>query len=81
MTTRALQILWPAFLFAGVLEMLVFALVDPADLHVFGGAVIDWSTQAIHTVAFLLFWGAMATSGAVTMLLAVEAEPDARSEN
>ena len=33
MSPRLLQILWPAFLIAGVLEMLVFAVVDPEDLR------------------------------------------------
>ena len=42
MKPRALQILWPAFLMAGVLEMLVFAVVDPAELHWFGGPAIGW---------------------------------------
>ena len=30
---------WPAFLVAGLLEMLVFAMVDPQDLHPFGYAM------------------------------------------
>jgi len=34
----AMTILWPAFLMAGVLEVLVFAVVDPGELHWFGGA-------------------------------------------
>jgi hypothetical protein len=34
--TRALTVLWPAFMMAGVLEMLVFALVDPQQLHGWG---------------------------------------------
>lgn len=74
MIRRALQILWPAFAVAGVLEMLVFAVVDPAELHWFGGAPIDWSAQAIYTFTFLVFWGAISTAGALTVLLAVEAD-------
>ena len=74
MSRRALQILWPAFLVAGVLEMLVFAAVDPGDLRWFGGAPIVASAQAVYTVAFLLFWGAIATAGAVTALLEVESD-------
>ncbi len=31
--------LWPAFLVAGVIEMLVFAMVDPKHLHWFGQPV------------------------------------------
>jgi len=69
MKPRALQILWPAFLMAGVLEMLVFAVVDPAELHWFGGPAIGWPLQAIYTVTFLIFWALISTAGALTALL------------
>jgi hypothetical protein len=69
MIRAALQILWPAFLMAGVLEMLVFALVDPNDMHWFGGAPIQVSRQAIYTLAFLAFWAVIAAAGAITELL------------
>lgn len=66
---RALTILWPAFLMAGVLEMLVFVVVDPADLHWFGGEALNWSAQAVYTVTFLIFWGVIAVAGALMALL------------
>lgn len=69
MTARALQILWPAFLMAGVMEMLIFAVVDPSDLQWFGGPPIDWPRQAIYTVTFLICWGVLCVSGALTVLL------------
>jgi hypothetical protein len=69
MSRVALQILWPAFLMAGVLEVLVFALVDPSDLHWLGGAPIEASRQAIYTLAFLAFWAVIAAAGAITALL------------
>jgi hypothetical protein len=69
MTRVALQILWPAFLMAGVLDILVFALVDPTDLHWLGGAPIDASRQAVYTLAFLAFWAVIAAAGAITALL------------
>jgi hypothetical protein len=69
MTRIALQILWPAFLMAGVLEILVFALVDPTDLHWLGGAPVAASRQAVYTLAFLAFWAAIAAAGAITVLL------------
>lgn len=72
MKQRALRILWPAFMAAGVLEMMVFAVVDPNDLHWFGGPAIVWSAQAIYTVTFLIFWAAVATASAVTALLWLE---------
>ena len=70
----AMAILWPAFLMAGVLEMLVFAVVDPGELHWFGGAVIAWPAQAVYSVSFLIFWGAISTAGALTALLSVESD-------
>jgi len=51
---RWMAILWPSFLMAGVLEMLVFALVDPADLH-WHGADLDWSRPAVYSAAFFVF--------------------------
>jgi hypothetical protein len=71
---RALRILWPAFLGAGVLEMLVFAVVDPHDLRWFGGPPIDWEPLAIYSVTFLIFWAGIATSGALTALLSLTAD-------
>lgn len=74
MKQRVLTILWPAFLMAGVLEMLVFVVVDPNELRWFGGEALDWSTQAVYTVTFLIFWGVIAIAGALSALL--EASPD-----
>lgn len=74
MKQRILTILWPAFLMAGVLEMLVFVVVDPSDLHWFGGAPVELSRQAVYTVTFLIFWGVIAVSGALTMLLCMGAD-------
>lgn len=74
MKRRLLTILWPAFLMAGVLEMLVFAVIDPNDMTWFGIAPIDWPRQAIYTISFLIFWFVIATAGALTALL--EANPE-----
>ena len=72
---RALQILWPAFMAAGVLDMMVFAVLDPADLRWFSGQLLGWSRQAVYTVTFLIFWMAIAASGALTAWLS--SRPDA----
>ena len=66
---RWMAIVWPAFLVAGLLEMLVFALVDPQDLH-WGGLPMPLSRQGIYTLAFFLFWALTMLSGALTVLLA-----------
>ena len=74
MKARALAILWPAFLMAGMLEMLVFAVVDPHEMRWFGGALIAWTPVAIYSITFLLFWGAVATASALTALLSLSAD-------
>ena len=71
----AMTVLWPSFLMAGVLEMLVFAVIDPEQMTWFGGAPIEWSRQAVYTVSFLLFWGVISTAGALTALLMREQDP------
>lgn len=48
-------ILWPSFLAACLLEVMVFSIVDPAELRWPGHAGAP-STRAIYTVAFFAFW-------------------------
>lgn len=65
---KMMWIAWPAFLGAGILEMLVFAMVDPQDLHWFGQPV-ELSRLGVYTLAFFVFWGiTMLSSGLTTML-------------
>lgn len=65
----ALQIAWPSFLMAGVMEGLVFSVVDPSSLHWFGQHPIDWPIQAVYTVSFFLFWMVIAVACAVSRAL------------
>jgi hypothetical protein len=69
MLRAALQILWPAFVAAGVLELLVFAHVDPADVRTLAGAPIELSRQAVYTLSFFGFWAVTAVASAVTRWL------------
>jgi hypothetical protein len=71
---RALVVLWPAFQMAGVLEMLVFVVVDPSELRWFGAAPVELSRQAVYTVTFLIFWAVISVAGALTMLLGLGAD-------
>jgi hypothetical protein len=68
---KLMWISWPAFLVAGILEMLVFAMVDPQDLHWFGGQPVEMSRRGIYTLAFFVFWGGTMISSALTTLLSV----------
>ena len=67
---RMMWIAWPAFLLAGVLEMLVFAFVDPQDMQWFGQP-IELSRQGVYTLSFFVFWMVTAASSALTTLLSV----------
>jgi len=67
---RVLLILWPAFVMAGVLEMLVFAVVDPSAVQWPGADALDWSRSTLYSVAFLVFWAVIAVSTAITEYLA-----------
>ncbi len=66
---RWMSVLWSAFLVAAVLEMLVFAVVDPANLHWLGGEAIELSPRAVYTLAFFLFWAVSAVGAALALLL------------
>lgn len=74
-TQRLLVILWPAFVMAGVLEMMVFAVVDPRSLTWFGAEPIEWSASAVYSVTFLIFWAVISTAAGITKLLE---EPEVR---
>lgn len=71
-TRRLAAVMWPAFLMAGVLEMLVFSLVDPADLHWLGGTAVEVDRKAVYTVAFFVFWVVVALGSALTQLVLIE---------
>ena len=67
---RMMWIAWPAFLVAGLLEMLVFGLVDPEDLHWFGHS-LALSRQGVYTLAFFAFWALTMLSSGLTTLLSM----------
>ena len=66
-----ISVLWPSFVLACGLEMLVFALVDPADLR-WGGANLGTTGRAVYTLAFFVFWAVSATAGALAVHLATK---------
>jgi hypothetical protein len=71
--TIARAVLWPSFLMAGVLEMLVFSLVDPTQLHWFGGAPVELGATTVYSLAFFAFWLVISLAGAMSHLLAESA--------
>ena len=69
---QLIGILWPAFLLACAMELLVFALVDPADLH-WQGEAIALSRQTVYTAGFFVFWLLATGASALTLLLTIPA--------
>lgn len=69
-TQRLMWIAWPAFLVAAVLEVIVFAFVDPQDLH-WLGAPLELSRLGVYTLAFFFFWVMAVVSSALTTLLSM----------
>lgn len=61
-------IAWPAFLSACMLELVVFAMVDPHDLHWFGQP-LALSRQGVYTMSFFAFWAISAVSNGLTAVL------------
>ncbi|MEI7538526.1 MAG: hypothetical protein WCJ76_15000 [Comamonadaceae bacterium] len=70
LSQRLMWVAWPAFLMAGVLEVLVFGMVDPQDLQWFGHP-LELSRQSVYSVAFFVFWAITFLSSGLTTLLAM----------
>lgn len=68
-TQRLMWIIWPAFLMAGVLEMVVFAFIDPDAVQWFDQPMTI-SRQGVYTFSFFVFWVIIMASSAITTLLA-----------
>lgn len=48
-------IVWPAFLAACLLQALVFAVIDPAEIQ-WPGQFLQPTRQGVYTITFFLFW-------------------------
>ncbi|MES3004173.1 MAG: hypothetical protein V4787_26010 [Pseudomonadota bacterium] len=67
-----MRIVWPAFLAACMLELLVFALVDPGELRWMEQGALP-SRQGLYTLAFFVFWAIAMVACALTVLLGMPA--------
>lgn len=71
---RVVAVLWSGFLVAAVLELAVFAFVDPESLHGLSGALLHASSTAVYSVSFFTFWAVAAAGAALSLLLDGSAE-------
>ena len=67
---RLASVAWPAFLGAAVLEIVVFSFVDPGALHLLTGEALALSETAVYSLAFFVFWAAMAVTCQLALSLA-----------
>jgi hypothetical protein len=65
---RVARIGWPAFLVAGVAEIVFFSVFDPFELHFFG-APLELTRLEIYTMGFFGFWGLAFASAALALWL------------
>ena len=65
---RAIYILWPSFVVAGIGEILFFTMFDPQELYLFGEPS-DLSRLAVYSIGFFLCWAFAAASSAFTCFL------------
>jgi len=61
-------ILWPSFLAAGIASGVVFALIDPRDIPLFG--YIRVSSELAYAAGFFLFWLMAAFSSTLSFFMA-----------
>jgi len=71
---RLMWVVWPAFLAACALELVVFALVDPLELT-WAGHDLGRSRQSVYTASFFIFW--IVTMGACALAVLLAAAPGA----
>ena len=62
---RAIQILWPSFIVAGAMDVLLFAFCDPMQVIYQGAALFD-SRLAAYSTSFFIFWLLGASSSVLT---------------
>ena len=68
LSRHLMTVVWPGFLVACLLELLVFALVDPQDVR-WVGHQVTLPREAVYTLAFFVFWVMAMLSSALTALL------------
>ncbi|MDO8694665.1 MAG: hypothetical protein Q7J51_11230 [Sheuella sp.] len=70
-------ILWPSFLMAGLASAVVFALIDPLDVAIFG--YLRPEREVLYAAGFFFFWFMGAMSSLLTLYI-VPQEGDTRRD-
>lgn len=72
-----MQVLWPAFVGAGVTVGLLFSLIDPTQIE-WVNVHLDDSREASYTLGFLLLWVLYTLACSLTWYLATTETPQGR---
>jgi hypothetical protein len=71
-TKKIMSVMWPAFLAACALEMVVFGLFDPFESSLLG-RFVGVSRQTAYTLGFGLFWLITTASSALSVWMTTSA--------
>ncbi len=66
--SKAIWILWPSFVVAGIAEAVFFTLFDPQDLPLFG-LPHELSRVGFYSLGFFFFWAITGASSAFTIFI------------
>ncbi len=61
-------VLWPAFIAAGIAEIVFFTAIDPQQLYLLGQPV-ELPAMATYSIGFLMFWLICAGSSLMTWFM------------
>lgn len=73
---NVIWVLWPAFISAGIAEVLFFTMIDPHQLYLFG-QLVEWPPLATYSMGFFLFWLICIFSSLMTYFMMPQVAKDA----
>ncbi len=76
---KLIQVLWPSFLVAGIVEIIFFTVVNPQELYLLGQAV-HFSAIATYSIGFFGFWLVCAASSLATLFFQQTSEEINRTD-
>jgi hypothetical protein len=65
---HVIWVLWPAFIAAGIAEIVFFTVIDPQQLFLLGQPVA-LPAMATYSIGFLMFWLICAGSSLLTVFM------------
>lgn len=63
---KVIQVLWPSFIVAGLVEVVFFTVINPRELYLFGEPVY-LDPLATYSIGFFAFWLICAASSLTTV--------------